>query len=433
MAVPIPVHQPAHHILNNTFTEKDQGLAAPTRRLTDMLLDDLEVCRTDWSGTASNAVRAAQFSLRITSLDRADPPGYTDGSYPRSDEFNGNSRDRFNISRTPSMPTIPVYCEVNGWDPADSPIYWRLQCRHVLCRHKNFHHYRYGGVCEVLDVEWQGRSRLAEFKLFDPVSDTSLDYDYNTNTPDTVVMGGHAILSVAALPPGCAAILKDYAHLRIGGTNPSKDDVIAYIQRSVGSRNPNMPHIVNACFAHESGMKQFKTVAQRSAKWTLKQAQHHNPPQPDCPVLFDWPDDPAHFPLVSFDWGVGASQYTKIGDRVIGAGPTWDWRQNVRTGINELLQALNDFYKSNLTWKQWAHGGWHDYNGSGAQADQYANTVAGSAEGQLVSGDLMPIGIDVNALTAPLPDPPNLGPPPDWPPLLPLGDYPEPKTSEQMA
>ena len=108
-------------------------------------------------------------------------------------------------------------------------------------------------------------------------------------------------------------------------------------------------------------------------------------------------------------------------------------RQNVRIGINELLQALNDFYKSNLTWKQWAHGGWHDYNGSGAQADQYANTVAGSAEGQLVSGDLMPIGIDVNALTAPLPDPPNLGPPPDWPPLLPLGDYPEPKTSEQMA
>jgi len=416
-----PPHQPAYHILNNTFTEKNNGLPVPTRRYTEVP-EEIEICRTDWGSTDGNTL-AARFRLRISNLSHLDPPGYNSGDYPRGGDFNANAGDAFNITGEPRMPVIPVECEVGGFDPAITPLRWRLQCRHVLCRHKNMGHYRYGGVCEVLDSEWQGKSRAANFKLFAPVSSETVDYDYNTNMPETVVMGGHAILSVAALPPGCIVVLQDYVHLRIGGTNPTQDDVTAYIDRLVGSRNPNLPHILNACFAHESGMTQFKRTRQRSANMTFKQKHHHNAAQPDCTVLFDWPDDPAHFPLATFDWGIGATQYTKVGNRVIGAATAWDWRENVRAGMNELLDAMADSYKPSKTWRQWAHQAWRDYNGSGAQAEAYADTVEASAEGQLVSTTAVPADIDVGAITRKLPAPVELGAPPDWPHLFAPGDY----------
>ncbi len=424
-------HVPSWHILDNLFTEQNEGLTPPERRTTDSNLDGAEVCRTDWDSDVFNTLVLAQFRLRIANLDHNDPPGYASGAVARGNDFNANSGEPFRISAEPRTPVITVRCEVEAFDPASEPIYWRLQCRHVLCRHQPQGNYRYRGACEILEVEWQGKSRSSEFKLFEPASSPTVDYDYNTNDPDTVVMGGNAILTVAAMPRGCTTVLTDYVHLRIGGTNPAQSDVTAQVNRLLGPRNPNLPHIVNAIYTHENNFAQFSNRPQRAAHMIFKQKHHNNDAtQPDCNVLFDWPDDPEHFPSVSFDWGVGISQYTKIRGRTVGPATAWDWRHNINRGINEILETLAAKYKKHLRWRQWAHRGWKAYNGSGPQAEEYANTVEALPEGQAVSNDPMPDDVDVDALTAPVPEAPNLGPPPSWPPFLPPGDYPMPNTEE---
>lgn len=411
-------HQPSWHILDNTFSDENDGLTPPTRHIMDQTMDAAGVCRTDWTASVFNTLDLGEFRLRISNLDRNDPPGYTAGGVPRTNHFNANSGANFRITAEPRMPVISVECDVEGFDPQLHPIFWRLQCRHVLCRHQPQGNYQYRGACEILDGEWQGKSRLGKFKLFEQVSNADLDYDYNSNDPGTVVMGGNAILSVAANPPGSPAILIDYVQLRIGGTNPAQSDVIAYVNNGLQSRNPNLPHMVNAIFTHENSFIQFKNSVQTRTHMIFRQKHHHNDPtQPDCNVLFDWPDDPENYPSVSFDWGVGISQYTKTLGITVGAPTAWDWRENIKRGINEFLGKLASHYVAGMTWRQWAHRSWKAYNGSGPQADAYANTLEALPDGQAVSTAAIPAGTDISALTAPLPDPPTLDPPPDWPPF----------------
>lgn len=425
-------HAPSWHILDNNFPGENDGLSLPSRRLCDADDTALDVCRAVPEAGGYNTLQCDAFGLRIVNLDRGDPPHYTPNSVPRHETFNANSGAAFRITAEPRMPMIEVRCETLGFDPADSPIYWRLQCRHVLCRHQNQGGYRYRGVCEFLEDEWQGRSRASTFELFRPASSPDLDYDYNGNEPGGPVMGGHALLSVAARPPGSAAILMDYVHLRIGGTNPQRADVLRYLDERFAGRNVNIKYMVQAVFAHENRFRQFDAGVQRRTTMRFRQKHHqNNASQPDCAVAFDWPDDPANFPSVSFDWGVGISQYTKIRGRTIGREAVWDWRANIRSGINELLDALRRTYQAGSTWRRWAKRAWKAYNGSGPQADAYANTVEALPEGQQVSAVDLADGIDLAAETAAIPSPPDRTPP-IWPPLdlglaVHPGGFPEPE------
>lgn len=419
-------HTADWHIEDNNFVERDDGLRTPVRRLFDMQVLDVPMCRSEESQPDFNTLQLPSFALRLEPpLDRADPQGFLDGVYPRQAAFNNNSGAVFRIIAEPHMPIIEVNCLVDGFDPAEFPIHWRLQCRHVLCRHQPQGNYHYRGACEILEDEWQGKSTAASFRLFEQLSQNVVQYDYNGNSADSAVMGGHAILSVAALPTGCSEVLLDYVHLRIGGTNPVRADVVAYVNRSLSTRDPNIAHMVNAIFEHENNFKQFSTRAQASTHMNFRQKHHgNNASQPDCNVLFNWPDDPADFPSVSFDWGVGISQYTKTRGITVGRETAWDWRANLRRGINEFLGKMRRQYRAGSTWREWAHRSWRAYNGSGAQAEAYADSLGALAEGQQVSSARVPSTVDVTALTVPIPGEPARGLPPSWPPFLPLGDFP---------
>ena len=117
------MHSPEWHILDNDFAPADAGLQTPVRVLAH------GNCR-----------------LAIANLDRSDPPGYTPGGVPRSD-FNANL---FRLTPRPRMPAIRVSCAVEGFNPLDTPILWKVVCRHVLCRHTNTGHFRYRGAGETL-------------------------------------------------------------------------------------------------------------------------------------------------------------------------------------------------------------------------------------------------------------------------------------------
>ena len=315
------------------------------------------------------------------------------------------------------MPPIIVQCETSGFSSSFDSIHWRLKLRHVLCRHQSQGNYRYKGICEVLENEWQGQSKSNNFVLFNNGTDINVSYTFNSNDGNAV-MGGHGILEVAAKPTGCPQILSDYIHLRIGGTNPTKNQVLLYVQSQVSNRNLNIVHMLNAIFAHEAGFHQFRTNHQTQATMNFRAKHHHNDPtQPDCSVLFNWPDDPPNFPLATFDFGVGISQYTKTVGRTIPREVAWDWRENIKIGINLFLNHLNHTHNSTLTWKEWAHRAWKRYNGSGAQAIAYAQTLSGTTEGQKVSSSNLPNTLKLNQETAQLTLAPNPEQPPNWPPI----------------
>ena len=84
--------------------------------------------------------------------------------------------------------------------------------------------------------QWQGRAFTQNFTLFAPESDPSLRYDYGS---PTAVCGGHAVLCVALREPSApGGLLLDYAHLRIRGTNPTREDVIGYTQTALTGQGP---------------------------------------------------------------------------------------------------------------------------------------------------------------------------------------------------
>ena len=345
------MHSPEWHILDNDFAPADAGLQTPVRQLAHGR------CR-----------------LAIANLDRNDPPGYIPGGVPRGD-FNAN---RFRLTARPRMPAIRVSCAVEGFNPVTNPILWRVVCRHVLCRHSNTGHYRYRGAAETFDGEWRGDSRTADFAVFGP----GCHYTYSD---ETRVLGGHALLVVAVTLP--ETTLLDYVHVRIAGTNPTQDDVFAYLDTNLDGYDRNVKHMVRAIFQHESAFTQFAGQPQRAAAMTFTRRHHADGTQPDCRVRFDWPDDPPDFPLASFDFGVGISQFTRVDGQTISPELAWDWRENIRRGTNLFLGKLRKKLQPDITWKHLALAAWAAYNGSGEAAERYAQRLALSEEGSRVSLD----------------------------------------------
>jgi hypothetical protein len=143
--------------------------------------------------------------------------------------------------------------------------------------------------------------------------------------------------------------------------------------------------MVRAIFQHEPAFTQFAAQAQRSAAVTFARRHHADGVQPDCRARFDWPDDPPGFPLTSFDFGVGLSQYSRLDGQVISAELAWDWRENVRRGTNLFLSKLRRKLQPEITWKHLALAGWTAYNGSGEAAERFAQRLALSEEGERVS------------------------------------------------
>ncbi len=372
-------HQPDWHILDAWFSGNDDGLTLPTRNISE-------------NGA----------SLQIQNLDRNDPPDYQPGGVPRSDDFN---RNVYQLTAAPCMPAIPVQCSVAGFDPATSPIYWRLVCRHILCRYCNSGSYRYQSTCETFDREWRGQSRNPSFTIFGGASSGCV-FTYND---ESRVLGGHALLEVAAQIED--TILADYVHVRIAGTNPSVDDVCNYLRTQLGATDQNILYMVQAVFRQESNATQFNPTAQDGAIMIFTQPYHfYNPFQPDCTVPFLWPADPANFPLASFDFGVGISQFTEVGNQRITADIAWDWRENVRQSANLFVGKLQSQFRPGITWIEWAMKTWAAYNGSGPRADQYAQEVSQTAEAAMISTNpvtVLPVITFLQAL-------PALSPPGEW-------------------
>jgi hypothetical protein len=299
------------------------------------------------------------------------------------------------------MPVIPVTCTAAGFDPATTPILWRLVCRHVLCRHTNAGGFRYASAVDIFDREWRGESRTAAFTLFK----TGCSYTYNDASR---VLGGHALLIVAARLNDTT--LCDYAHLRIAGSNPTQADVFRYLDERLAGYDPNVLRMVRAIFRHESGFAQFAGGPQRAAAMTFSRRHHTDPAQPDCRVRFDWPDDPPGFPLASFDYGVGISQFTRVAGQRMTAEIAWDWRENIRLGTNLFLTKLRRKYQPGMTWKHLALAAWAAYNGSGSAAERYAQELAISDEGAQIAFTAVSTTVQM-ALIDPAPP---LGDPQPW-------------------
>jgi hypothetical protein len=336
------------------------------------------------------------FALSLDKPDTSDPPSpYKPGGVPRGTAFNKNV---LVLPATPAMPTIDVACKVEGFDPASEPIAWRLQVLHVLGRFektssdkkKGIAHYS-GKVVRLAD-EWTGTSTKAQFKLF--AQDENVTFD---NASDRVA-GGHAVLTVAAKPAGASNWLQDFAHLRITGSEPGEAAIRKYVDSIAAARHPNLIHMLNAIFAHESGFKQFATGAQTKTHFGPKGHK----------LLFDWPDDPPGYPVGAFDFGVGLSQFTHPDE--LTTAMAWDWRENMNAGVNVFLAACRRSHRPTLTWMGWAKKGWTGYNGS---AD-YAEKRAQSDDGKKIPADKLPKGLNLAALTAPLKPAPT-PPKPKWP------------------
>jgi hypothetical protein len=367
-------HSPQWHILDTDFPSADAGLQTPVR-----------------------VIAHEHRRLAIANLDRSDPPGYTSGGVPRSD-FNGNL---FHLTARPRMPAIRVSCAVEGFDPASTPIVWRVVCRHVLCRYANTRLFRYRSAVETFEGEWRGESRTPDFTLFD-------DRCAYTYSDATRVLGGNGLIIVAVKLP--EVTLCDYVHVRIAGTNPTQSDVFGYLDGQLAGYDENVQHMVRAIFQHGTAFTQFAEHPQRSAAMTFTRRHHADGLQADCRARFDWPDDPPGFPLVGFDFGVGLSQFSRVDAHRIGAELAWDWRENVRRGTNLFLGKLRKKIQPDISWRHLALAGWTAYNGSGEAAERYAQRLALSDEGAHVSLD--------RASTAPhlelLPPPSPLGPAGPW-------------------
>jgi hypothetical protein len=226
-------------------------------------------------------------------------------------------------------------------------------------------------------------------------------------------MGGHAVLQLVAAVSG--SLLTDFVHLRIAGSNPAQADVLNYLERELADSDPNIACMLRAIFAHESGYKQFATDGQSGAlmSFSYKRGYHRDPKQPDCAVDFTWPSDPPDFPLVTFDYGVGISQYTRVAGQSISSDMAWDWRENIRSGINLFLSnKLRPRLEPGMSWKDWALSGWAAYNGTGPAAKQYAQKLAASADGLKLSTQPVPAPFQIAILRSP----PALPEPAPWPP-----------------
>lgn len=160
--------------------------------------------------------------------------------------------------------------------------------------------------------------------------------------------------------------------------------------------------MVNAVIAHENLMKQFDTAYRTEERYSG--------------VVFTWPHDPANFPGVAFDFGIGLGQFTHIGSET--SAICWNWHENLKAGINELLADLRQTFEPNLTWRDWAKRAWATYNAGSPNSPAgiaYANQLLALPDGQQISTNPLPPTLDHLAQTVPVtmaPMPPQA---PPWP------------------
>ncbi len=402
-------HAPEHHFLSRVFEGAEKGLKPPERWNGTMRDIPFAVARTAVGLAHSNTLVCTPGALFIQNLDRADPPGYdAEHLVPRGSSFN---RNVFSITSQPNMPSIKVECGISGFNPAVTPILWRLEAAHPTCRYSNMGHYTYQAACEMFKREWQGKSTAKVFTLFDP-ADRNVSYDYGSATDD--VMGGHAILSVYARPVQSERPFADYVHLRIVGTNPTKEDVLRFLGPLFEGRDENLRWIARAIFAHESHYKQFSETVQSQTRFTITAPRHGKKMegQPDCILRFDWPDDPPDFPLISFDFGIGISQYTRLRRQAVSADMAWDWRSNLLVALNLMLDNAERLHVEGASWREWAFRIWASYNGG----TPYARTLAQTDDGKLVSDERVPSKAKILQQLYRLPLPDLVPPGPAWPP-----------------
>jgi hypothetical protein len=275
------------------------------------------------------------------------------GTYPRNVTF--PAENVLYIDATPRMPEIAVICEVQGFAPAE--LFWRLKVRHVLCRHYSVGKYQYQSICLPLEVEWRGRSADPAFTLFAREPNAAVSYDADANDPRDAVMGGYGLLSVAAYPPGENLPVVAHAHLRIKGTNPSQAAARQYLSEVMKDKDERMLLMAEAAFIHESNFRQFNDAGTHQTSFRLSTKGHlpirkaelkahpHDKPktdvdQPDCRIRFAWPYDPPGFPFVTFDFGVGISQFTQLRSQTVTESIAWNWNENMKAGVNILLEKL---------------------------------------------------------------------------------------------
>jgi len=252
------------HIVDSNFIGKDDGLKTPTRHQTG-LNEAAPVSRNSTPST-HNTLTPGGLRLAITNLSHTDPTGYVANGVPRmkDSEFNKNI---LSLTSDPRMPSLPVHCAVSGFDPKQHPIHWRLQCLHVLGRYCSGGHSTYHSSVLRLAYEWQGYAHVPQFTLFtrghnpSPIGKEVAGLVYTHRPPlmevaaagaraaGTVqhrerVIGGHAILTLAARPPGAKQLLTDYVHLRIHGTNPSQDEREAFLGHLLSGRDENILNAV---------------------------------------------------------------------------------------------------------------------------------------------------------------------------------------------
>jgi hypothetical protein len=426
---PPPPHEPSWHLLSTVFPPAaEDGIVPPHSRPGAPVLDQYRVARTAANLDHRNRIVFSKYALRLVTPSPQEPEGYESGKLPRKAKFPAPSV--LQITADPWMPPIAVECKVSGFNPQVTPIRWRLVCEWTHCRYEKQNHvYRYQARYEPLRMEWQGRATSATFRLFADPPDQNVLYDYNPPGPNAPVMGGHAVLSVAVTPGQGEPPYIGSAHLLIGGTNPDETNVMAYVDQIFAGRDVNLARMMKAIFAHESGFEQFSGSAHSKFHLNFTYNKWHKTPppaQPPCPVDFVFPPDPANFPKIAFDWGIGISQYTLLPERTLVPGVAWDWRVNSLIGVNLfLVECARKTFSQALTWRKWAelaykayNSGYHPNGVYSAAANAYAQTVGNSPQGQEVSNDHVPPGFQIAVETDPIEssvvEPPV--PAPSWPP-----------------
>ncbi len=418
------------HKASLAFTQGYLGLDAPALQTTAVRHANLPVRRSFDSATF-NQILVLHWGLKIANLDHTDPPDYRIGALARGDAFNKNV---FFLTADCRMPSIQVQCDATGFDPKQTPIYWRLVCRHVISRVYNSGHQTYHAKELELQDEWQGRSYAPDFTLFEQSCSETLHYDYNENSADNDpggrIAGGHCMLMVAARPDGCEDWLIDFVHVRILGTEPGETAVKSYIDELLKDRDASIVNAVKAICGHENRWRQFLTGADSGAWYKPR----FNSGPCGCDLHFQWPSDPAGYPSVAFDFGVGISQQTWGSSDKRSNGwwqrISWSWRENVRAGVNELFGKFHDIHPIPAAWKTWVEKAMIAYNGG----SEYVNNMRRQGdEGRpfvsLIDADtrVTPSPADRAAQTKLVPAAPDRiadEPAPAWPPAPIYNDAP---------
>lgn len=265
------------------------------------------------------AFREAQLSIETFEHDNPVTP-YEPGIVPREPTF--LTKNTLTIGNDSKQPPIAVRLKTLGFEiDSATPVHWRVQAGHVFCRTR-------GGTKthEKTFREWRGLAYSDQFTLFYDESDDVQYLDPAGNLlkspPDGPVVGGHVVLTVAVRPPGIDFWLRDVVHIRVIGSNPGAAAYEPIIDRQLAActvpeacRAP-LRNILLAELEQEAGndLKHFVTSEQKQSRYGG--------------TVYEWPPDPANYPLTTFDFGIGVGQLTTASYVV--RDIFWDWGRNTR-------------------------------------------------------------------------------------------------------